>query len=591
MDDRVGKQVGNYQLVRLLGRGAFAEIYLGEHIYLGTRAAIKLLSGWLIPAGEVARFQREARTVAALAHPHIVRVLEFGVEGEVPYLVMDYAPGGSLLQRHPPGTPVPLATVVPYVQQIARGLQYAHNHQVIHRDIKPQNLLLGREDEVLLSDFGISVVAENASHQLTHEFAGTAAYAAPEQAQGHPLPASDQYSLGMIVYEWLTGAVPFTGPFLEVMWKHANVPPPPLREKAPTIPPAVEQAVLIALSKDPKERFGSVQALANALGQASQPDQSAQPAGSSTTLPPAPAALPSITNPLLPALVPASSPPDMPTLPEGSGITPASIATMAPVVPRSEGPKVGPSRFGVSVKLFMALLLVAVLGGGTIGIIFANAHPGTKTQVQPTATPSPTATATTSPTPDPFAPYIASFPGPGCDKGHGNWAVADSRSGVVSCTATGMRLTQPPGARGLAEVYFYGPLSGVEVADNESIGIDIRNLTAHACVGIRTRNQGEEPGGYGLFVCRNGSWQISRYDNTTGNAKMVSAGTMTASSSYHLQVISNNTSQSIAINGSKTHTIHDSTYKSSSFIALVLYSGASGSDSAVFSNFIYTPIQ
>src|SRR5438445_1652174 len=140
MADRVGQQLGNYQLLRLLGEGGFAEVYLGEHIHLGTQAAIKVLHTQLA-SDDMERFRAEARTIAHLIHPHIVRVLEFGIEGKTPFLVMDYAPHGTLRQRHPKGTRLPLETVVNYTKQVAEALQYAHEKKLIHRDIKPENLL------------------------------------------------------------------------------------------------------------------------------------------------------------------------------------------------------------------------------------------------------------------------------------------------------------------------------------------------------------------------------------------------------------------------------------------------------------------
>lgn len=270
MTDYLGRLVGNYQLTRLLGQGGFAEVYLGVHRHLGTEAAIKLLHAPLDGLGEVEKFRGEAQTIARLIHPHIVRVLEFDIDAGLPYLVLDYAPGGSLRQRHPQGTRVPLALVVSFVGQISQALQYAHDQQVVHRDIKPENLLLGRHGEVLLTDFGISVMEQSLSRQQTREFAGTAAYAAPEQVQGHPLPASDQYALGMVVYEWLTGTLPFTGSLLQVVWNQVQTPPPSLRERAPDVPPRVEAVVLRALAKDPNARFASVQAFADALAEASQ---------------------------------------------------------------------------------------------------------------------------------------------------------------------------------------------------------------------------------------------------------------------------------------------------------------------------------
>ena len=135
-------------------------MYLGRHIHLQTHAAVKMLHERLSQS-DVDRFLTEARTIAHLRHPHIVRVLDFGVQDENPFLVLDYAPHGNLRQQHPNGTPVPLATIVSYVKQVAGALQYAHQHQLIHRDIKPENMLLGHNHEVLLSDFGIAVLAQN----------------------------------------------------------------------------------------------------------------------------------------------------------------------------------------------------------------------------------------------------------------------------------------------------------------------------------------------------------------------------------------------------------------------------------------------
>ncbi len=160
-------------------------------------------------------FLKEAQTVARLVHPHIVRVLEFGLDGQTPFLVMDYATGGTLRQRHHRGTLLPLSTVVSYVKQATDALQYAHDKKFIHRDIKPENRLVGERDAVLLSDFGIALIAQSSRYQSTQDVVGTVAYMSPEQIQGRPRPAGDQYSLGIVVYEWLTGDRPFHGSFIE----------------------------------------------------------------------------------------------------------------------------------------------------------------------------------------------------------------------------------------------------------------------------------------------------------------------------------------------------------------------------------------
>src|SRR6266700_1571950 len=169
MRDRVGQQLGNYRLTRLIGRGGFADVYLGEHLRLLTQTAVKVLSTRLASPDEVTHFEQEARTVAHLVHPHIVRILDYDVEGEVPFLVMDYAQGGTLRHRHPKGTRLPLTTIISYVTQIADALQYAHDHHVIHRDVKPENMLIGERGALLLSDFGIAIMAQSSRYQSTQE--------------------------------------------------------------------------------------------------------------------------------------------------------------------------------------------------------------------------------------------------------------------------------------------------------------------------------------------------------------------------------------------------------------------------------------
>lgn len=270
MADRVGQTIGNYRLLRLLGQGGFAEVYLGEHVYLGTMAAIKVLRAQ-IASEDVEHFQAESRTIARLAHPHIVRVLDFGVADATPYLVVDYAPNGTLRKRYPKPTLPSLATIVSYVTQLASALQYAHDQKIIHRDVKPENMLLGRDNEVLLSDFGIALVAQSTRYNSTQgiqDLAGTIAYMAPEQIQAHALASSDQYSLGIVVYEWLSGTRPFQGTFTEIAVKHMLVPPPSLGEKVPDLSPAIEEVVLKTLAKDPKQRYENVQLFANALQRA-----------------------------------------------------------------------------------------------------------------------------------------------------------------------------------------------------------------------------------------------------------------------------------------------------------------------------------
>jgi len=267
MAELVRQYLGNYRLSYLLGHGGFAEVYLGEHIMLKTQAAIKVLLMQLVRE-EQAGFLQEACIIASLDHPNIVRVLEFGVDRHTPYLVMSYAPNGTLRQRYPHGTMLLSANILPYVKQISAALQYAHDRQLVHRDIKPENLLLGADDRVLLSDFGLAITTQSTDHAGFQETAGTTAYMAPEHLQGRACLASDQYALGIIVYEWLTGSWPFNGSDQEIMRQHVQCPPPPLSDKIPAISPAIEAVIMKALAKNPSERFPTIQDFASAFEEA-----------------------------------------------------------------------------------------------------------------------------------------------------------------------------------------------------------------------------------------------------------------------------------------------------------------------------------
>jgi serine/threonine protein kinase/DNA polymerase III delta prime subunit len=267
MAERVGQILGNYQLLRLLGRGAFAEVYLAEHRYLEVPAAIKVLHVRMEPDTQK-QFLREARTIAHLQHPHIIRVHDFGFQNQTPFLVMEYTPNGTLRTRHPKGTRLPLEQIVHYVKQLAPALDYAHQQRVIHRDIKPENMLLSTNNQVVLSDFGLAVVQQSLDSLATQSQAGTPLYMAPEQIRGKPSAASDQYALGVLVYEWLCGEPPFRGSIFEVWSQHLYQPPPSLCARIPFLPPAVEEAVFGALAKEPQARFTRVQDFAEVLEEA-----------------------------------------------------------------------------------------------------------------------------------------------------------------------------------------------------------------------------------------------------------------------------------------------------------------------------------
>lgn len=264
--DRTGEQLGNYRLLKCLGSGGFADVYLGEHKHLGRLAAVKVLHVQLT-GKEEQEFRIEARRLVDLEHQHIVPVYDFDIIAGVPFLVMAYASNGTLKDRFPSDPLTSGSNIALYVKQIAEALQFVHDKNLVHRDIKPENILLGPNDIVWLADFGIAVEVQ---FQMRQAAVGTVDYMAPEQRRGKPCPASDQYALAIIVYEWFCGVRPFSNTTRSITVQHIQDPPPPLRTKNPTISPQIEKVVLQALEKDPQQRFASISAFANALEQACQ---------------------------------------------------------------------------------------------------------------------------------------------------------------------------------------------------------------------------------------------------------------------------------------------------------------------------------
>jgi len=268
MQDLTNTVFREYRLIRCLGRGTSSSVYLGEHVDLKILVAIKILHTHLSEK-EGERFRNEAQLITRLDHPNIVAAHAYDIEDGVPFIVMNYAPHGSLRQRYPKGTRLSNEEIIRYVTQVASALQYTHDRgRLIHRDVKPENMLLGPNDEVWLSDFGVSLVMPSPDAEPAQEIAGTIRYMAPEQIRGKPCFASDQYALGVVVYEWLSGSAPFTGSSTEIPFQHLHLAPPALREKVPTIAPAVEEVVLRVLAKAPQARFSSVRAFADAVKEA-----------------------------------------------------------------------------------------------------------------------------------------------------------------------------------------------------------------------------------------------------------------------------------------------------------------------------------
>jgi hypothetical protein len=260
---------GRYTLERELGRGGMGIVFLARDAGLDRPVAIKLLPPYLAAQSVIReRFLQEARLVARLSHPNIVTVFAVEEQGDLVFFVMAYVRGETLSQRVARSGPLPPATATRMIQQVAWGLGYAHANGVIHRDVKPDNIMLDQgSGRAMIADFGVARAADGLSLTGAGQLIGTPQYMSPEQAYGNPVDGrSDLYSLGATAFFSLTGRPLFDGPSpIAVVTKHLNEPPPPLASVRPDLPPELTRAVDRCLSKNPEQRFATGEELAEAL--------------------------------------------------------------------------------------------------------------------------------------------------------------------------------------------------------------------------------------------------------------------------------------------------------------------------------------
>lgn len=269
MVDRLQRAtLGEFEIGRELGRGGMAAVFLAHEISLARKVAIKVMSpGLLLDDGMIDRFRHEAITIAHLHHPHIVSLYSVRQAEGLHFFVMQYVQGRSLDQIIELGGKLPVPTVRSILAQVGSALAYAHRSRVVHRDIKPANILIDGEGNAVVTDFGIAKAAATPSQTLTGALVGTPAYMSPEQCRGTEVSgASDQYSLGAVAYEMLTGAPPFGGSTLTVMQAHVEQSPQPIRELSGECPPELETAILRMLEKDPAARWPRMADAVLALG-------------------------------------------------------------------------------------------------------------------------------------------------------------------------------------------------------------------------------------------------------------------------------------------------------------------------------------
>lgn len=276
--DLTGKTLGAYRVLEPLGRGGMAEVYKGYHPLLDRYVALKVLHAHFSTDAQFQeRFQREAATVARLRHPNIVQVHDFGWQDNITFMAMEYIQGITLKERliglRAGGRPMPIAEAATIVREVAAALDHAHNHGLVHRDVKPANILLrnGSDEhaaqQAILTDFGIAKILEGVQLTITGMSLGTPDYMAPEQVSGEPVGAqTDVYALGVVYFELLTNGLPFSADTpIAVLLKHVRDEPPSPRLLVPELPATLDDVLGRALAKQPRERYASAGEFAAAI--------------------------------------------------------------------------------------------------------------------------------------------------------------------------------------------------------------------------------------------------------------------------------------------------------------------------------------
>ena len=273
-----------YRLDKLIGEGGFAQVFLATDLELARKVALKVLDdNWVSDKALLTRFRNEARAIAALDHPHILQIYDFGLDNGTPFIVMPYVSGGTLANRMKQER-LTFDEIGVYLEQVSSALDYAHQQGIVHRDVKPSNLLIHSNGQLVLMDFGLAKLLANVSLAVQSTLLGTIAYMAPEQCRGYVSAASDIYMLGVILYQMLAGKLPYAGDTVQVANGHLHLAPKSLgdqlamRPVSPVVVQALDQVILKVLAKSPADRYQTCRALCYAYRKAlaSEPGKAAR---------------------------------------------------------------------------------------------------------------------------------------------------------------------------------------------------------------------------------------------------------------------------------------------------------------------------
>lgn len=609
-DNLTGKTLGTCTLQKLIGRGGMGAVYVAQQTRPHRHIAVKVLLPDLIDNQKysefLARFRREADIVAQLQQVNIIPIYEYGEQDGIPYLVMPYLSGGSLQQILSQQRLLSLTDVMRYISQAAAALDYAHAHYVIHRDLKPANFLLADDGRLVLTDFGIARMLQDnvstSSETLTRAdtILGTPQYMAPEMFTGATVDyRADIYALGIILYQMLSGRVPFKGDtFYSLAKMHVQDAPPSLRTLRPDLPHQVDAVIQTALAKSADNRFQSAGALAQSLQHVLN------------------ASLNTSSSASLDKTIPATSTPfvtsganvgqDVEVLPTGrepantirnttgagQPITPPFAFTTIPngAVNRTNRPQ--------PLLMFIGLLLILVLivGGVLVGLQLNKGNAGLATSPQPRTTQpvgiattaasatsqahtTPTATVvqntpqitpTTQATSLSKGPLLYSATSPGaasatghvCDNGGEQWN--NYNSPVILCQSAGMQINNPHNdAPDLVGTFLTSLPSGQFSISNYVIEVTMQQApSSSADYGVYFRNQpGNQQGVYTFLVHPDGTWSAYVYNNTTSARTEIASGSFgDTHASATLDIVVNGATFAFYANGHEIGSVNNGIY-------------------------------